>query len=115
MDAAQWTVDPSKGQLVNGAQGHYFNAWSGHNYGVSHATVLDAMIVPMLGYAADALGDTAMLDLSKEVLVNNIQQDQSSPYMKAFTEQTRLVPAYLYWLQTDDARGEGSSSGFARP
>ena len=115
VDAAQWTVDPSKGLLVSGAQGHYFNAWTGNNYGVSHASVLDAMIVPMLGYAADTVGDAAMLDLSKEVLVNNIEQDISSPFMKAFTEQTRLVPAYLFYLQTDEARGEGGASGFSRP
>lgn len=108
IDAATFTVDPSKNLLVNGAQGHYFNAWSGENYGVSHATVLDPMTTPLLGYAWGATGTANFLNLSKEVLQNSITQDQSTPYVKSYTEQTRVVPAFLYFLQTPEQKREGT-------
>ena len=109
IDATKFTVDPSKNLLVNGAQGHYFNAWTSDNYGQAHATVLDPMTVAMLGYAADATANTNWTALGKEVLGNSITQDQSTPYIKAYTEQTRLVPAFLWYLQNADQRREGAA------
>lgn len=106
IDAAAWTIDTKNGQLASGSGGKYFNAWTGHNYGVSHATVLDPMMGPMLGYAGHATGDPNYAEIGKEVLVNCIEQDRSTPYIKAFTQQTRLVPAFLYYLQTEEARRE---------
>jgi hypothetical protein len=35
VDAARWTIDAGNGQLENGSQGHYFNAWTNNNYGVT--------------------------------------------------------------------------------
>ena len=49
VDAARWTIASGNGQLVNGSQGQYFNAWTNNNYGVTHATILDAMVVPWMG------------------------------------------------------------------
>lgn len=113
VDAARWTVDPKNGQLASGGQGEYFNAWSGNNYGVSHATVLDPMMGPWLAYAADATGDPAIRDLASRVLLNAIEHDASSPYVKAFTQRTKLVPAFLFFLQTPEARAEAGSQGVA--
>ena len=104
LDAAKWTMDPRNGQLVHGSQGDYFNAWTNNNYGASHATVLDAMIGPWLGYATAATGDQTYVEEAKKVLLNSFTQDQSTPFLKAFTQQTRLVPAFLWFLQTDDAK-----------
>ena len=109
VDAANWTMNTQNGQLVHGAQGDYFNAWTANNYNVHHATVLDAMFGPWLAYASDASGDPVYVEEAKKVLMNNFSQDQSTPYLKAFTQQTRLVPAFLYFLQTDDAKKEPGS------
>lgn len=108
-DAAKWNVTPGNGQLENGPGGRYFNAWTGNNYGVGHATVLDPMIAAGLAYGAEATGDTQLLEIAKEVLVNSIDQDQSQPVIKAYTQKTRLVPAFLWYLQTEDAKREGGS------
>src|SRR5439155_21490869 len=84
IDAAKWTVNPSNGLLAKSGGGHYFNAWRFSNYGASHATVLDPMIVPLLGYASDATGDASYAAIGREVLANYIAQDASTPYVKAY-------------------------------
>ena len=109
VDAARWTIASGNGQIVNGAQGQYFNAWTNDNYGVTHATILDAMIVPWMGYAWGATGEAQFADIGKKALNNSIAQDSSSPLMKSFTQQTRLVPAYLWYLQTPAAKREAGS------
>lgn len=111
VDAARWTIDPANKQLVNGSQGRYFNAWTNNNYGVSHATVLDPMVAAMLGYAYGVTGERQFVEIAQEVMANSYAYDQSTPYIKAFTQQTRLVPAYLYWLQTEEAKQEAGSAG----
>ncbi|MHB8875934.1 MAG: hypothetical protein ACYC8T_19775, partial [Myxococcaceae bacterium] len=107
IDAAKWSVAPGNGLLVRGAQGPYFNAWTGENYGITHATVLDPMMGPLLGYASDATSDPAYSSLGKQVLQGCIALDGASPYIKSFTQQTRLVPAFLWFLQTPQAQAEG--------
>jgi len=109
VDAARWSIDPANGQLENGSSGRYFNAWTNNNYGVAHATVLDPMIVASLGYAAEATGETSFLDISKEVLANSIDLDGSTPVIKAYTQRTRMVPAFLWYLQTPEAKARGGS------
>ncbi len=105
VDAAAWTIDPSNGQLEYGPGGAYFNAWTGDNYGITHATVLDPMVAGWLGYASAKTGDPAYQDVAKEVLQNSFDQDTSTPYIKAFTQETRLVPSLFWFLMTPEAQG----------
>lgn len=104
VDAARWSINPANKLLVNGSQGKYFNAWINESYGVYHASVLDPMMGPMLGYAYGATGERQFADIGSEVMLNSFSQDTSSPVIKAFTQQSRLVPAFFYWLQNEDAQ-----------
>lgn len=113
VDAARWSIDLENEMLEDGGQGYFFNAWIGDNYGITHATVLDPMMGPMLGYAYGVTGDPIFAEVGTEVLLNAIDYDGSSPYVKAFTQQTRLVPPFLFWLQTQDAQREAGRQGAA--
>lgn len=113
VDAARWTIDPDNDQLEDGSQGLYFNAWTNNNYGADHATVLDPMMGPMLGYAYGATGEREFADIASEVMLNSFSQDSSTPYVKAFTQQTRLVPPFLYFLQKPEAQEEAGLAGIA--
>lgn len=106
VDAARWSIDTSNDLLVDGPEGLYFNAWIGENYGAAHATCLDPMMGPMLGYAYGATGERVFADVAIEVMLNSFEQDSSTPYIKAFTQQTRLTPAFFYWLQTPGEQEE---------
>src|SRR5206468_3919290 len=110
VDAAKWMADPAKGMLVNGPVGQYFNAWRGDNYGLAHGTCLDPMMGPMLGYASQVTGDPKYRDIGKAVLADAITQDISTPLIKSFTQQTRIVPAFLWFLQTPAAQAEAGTA-----
>ena len=107
------SVDPSKGLLVSGAKGHYLNAWTGNNYGSAHATSLEPMSAPLLGYAYGETGLTSYLTLSTELIANSEAQSTDTPYLQSYTQWTRFMPAYLWYLQTPEAKAEGAGSQIA--